>query len=229
MRVWLMKEFGYEEALFGIGLSYGLVSGYATPEDAQQHDEWSRLCELAPQLALYGSGGHDKFLRQIGVILDITAPLYWWKQMDTYKVGTVAQSESTMHTLLKKPIMKYCFESGNVPDFYVNYLEDLRKDGDFDKLNACLPQSWLQRRIWTGNYAVLKNIILQRDNHKLPEWKFFFDALLPTLSHPELLPRKNTVNEVFSVVRAASTAAVDKDIRHGRMLADACRVQDSGI
>ena len=66
MRVRLMKEFGYEEALFGIGLSYGKVSGYATPEEAQQHDAWSRLCELAQTLALYGAGGHDKFLRQIG-------------------------------------------------------------------------------------------------------------------------------------------------------------------
>lgn len=190
MRVRLMKEFGYEEALFGIGLSYGKVSGYATPEEAMQHDEWSRLCELAPTLALYGAGGHDKFLRQIGVVLDITAPLYWWKQMDTYKVGTVAQSESTMHTLLKNPITNDCFESGKVPDFYINFLEDLRQDGDFVKLNAWLPQSWLQRRIWTGNYAVLKNIILQRENHKLPEWKFFFDALLPALGHPELLPVK---------------------------------------
>ena len=188
MRVWLMKEFGYEEALFGIGLSYGKVSGYATPEEAMQHDEWSRLCVLAPTIALYGAGGHDKFLRQIGVILDITAPLYWWKQMDTYKVGTVAQSESTMHTLMKNPVTNDCFESGQVPDFYVNFLENLRQDGDFVKLNACLPQSWLQRRIWTGNYAVLKNIVLQRENHKLPEWKFFFDALLPVLGHPELLP-----------------------------------------
>lgn len=215
MRVRLMKEFGYEEALFGIGLSYGKVSGYATPEEAKQHDEWSRLCELAPQLALYGCGGHDKFLRQIGVILDITAPLYWWKQMDTYKVSTVAQSESTMHTLLKNPVTKDCFESGQVPYFYINFLEDLRKDGDFDKLNACLPQSWLQRRIWTGNYAVLKNIILQRDNHKLPEWKFFLDAIFPALGHPELLPRKNTVNKVSSIVRAASTVAIDEDILHG--------------
>ena len=124
MRVRLMKEFGYEEALFGIGLSYGKVSGYATPEEAQQHDEWSRLCELAPTLALYGAGGHDKFLRQIGVILDITAPLYWWKQMDTYKVSTVAQSESTMHTLLKNPITKDCFEFRYVPDFYIDFLED---------------------------------------------------------------------------------------------------------
>lgn len=63
MRVRLMKEFGYEEALFGIGLSYGKVSGYATPEEAMQHDVWSRLCELAQTLALYGAGGHDKFLR----------------------------------------------------------------------------------------------------------------------------------------------------------------------
>ena len=204
MRVRLMKEFGYEEALFGIGLSYGKVSGYATPEEAQQHDAWSRLCELAPQLALYGAGGHDKFLRQIGVVLDITAPLYWWKQMDTYKVGTVAQSESTMHTLLKNPITKDCFESGQVPDFYVNFLEDLRQDGDFVKLNACLPQSWMQRRIWTGNYAVLKNIILQRDNHKLPEWKFFLDAIFPALGHPELLPWRYPFNRVDTTVESSS-------------------------
>lgn len=204
MRVRLMKEFGYEEALFGIGLSYGKVSGYATPEEAQQHDEWSRLCELAQTLALYGAGGHDKFLRQIGVILDITAPLYWWKQMDTYKVGTVAQSESTMHTLLKKPITNDCFESGKVPDFYINFLEDLRQDGDFVKLNAWLPQSWLQRRIWTGNYAVLKNIVSQRENHKLPEWKFFLDALLPALGHPELLPVKYPFSRDDTTAKASA-------------------------
>ena len=204
MRVRLMKEFGYEEALFGIGLSYGKVSGYATPEEAQQHDEWSRLCELAPTLALYGAGGHDKFLRQIGVVLDITAPLYWWKQMDTYKVGTVAQSESTMHTLLKNPITNDCFESGKVPDFYINFLEDLRQDGDFVKLNAWLPQSWLQRRIWTGNYAVLKNIVSQRENHKLPEWKFFLDALLPALGHPELLPVKYPFSRDDTTAKASA-------------------------
>lgn len=204
MRVWLMKEFGYEEALFGIGLSYGKVSGYAKPEEAMQHDEWSRLCELAPQLALYGSGGHDKFLRQIGVILDITAPLYWWKQMDTYKVSTVAQSESTMHTLMKNPITNDCFELFQVPDFYVNFLEGLRQAGDFVKLNACLPQSWLQRRIWTGNYAVLKNIILQRDNHKLPEWKFFLDVIFPALGHPELLPWRYPFNRVDTTVEPPS-------------------------
>lgn len=204
MHVRLMKEFGYEEALFGIGLSYGKVSGYATPEEAQQHDEWSRLCELAPTLALYGAGGHDKFLRQIGVVLDITAPLYWWKQMDTYKVGTVAQSESTMHTLLKNPITNDCFESGKVPDFYINFLEDLRQDGDFVKLNAWLPQSWLQRRIWTGNYAVLKNIVSQRENHKLPEWKFFLDALLPALGHPELLPVKYPFSRDDTTAKASA-------------------------
>ena len=209
MRVWLMKEFGYEEALFGLGLSYGKVSGYATPEEAMQHDEWSRLCELAPTLALYGAGGHDKFLRQIGVVLDITAPLYWWKQMDTYKVGTVAQSESTMHTLMKNPVTNDCFESGQVPDFYVNFLENLRQDGDFVKLNACLPQSWLQRRIWTGNYAVLKNIVLQRENHKLPEWKFFFDALLPVLGHPELLPWRHTFSRADTT---ANSSAEDKTL-----------------
>lgn len=206
MRVWLMKEFGYEEALFGIGLSYGKVSGYATPEEAMQHDEWSRLCELAQKLASRG-GGHDKFLRQIGVILDITAPMYWWKQMDTYKVSTVAQSESTMHTLLKNPITKDCFEFRYVPDFYIDFLEDLRKHKDFSRLNACLPQSWLQRRIWTGNYAVLKNIILQRENHKLPEWKFFFDALFPALGHPELLPVRHPFSRADTLLGYKDTRA----------------------
>lgn len=124
--------------------------------------------------------------------------------MDTYKVSTVAQSESTMHTLMKKPVTKDCFESGNIPDFYINFLEDLRKHKDFIRLNACLPQSWLQRRIWTGNYAVLKNIILQRENHKLPEWKFFFDALLPTLSHPELLPVQHPFSRADTTAKASA-------------------------
>ena len=203
MRVRLMKEFGYEEALFGIGLSYGKVSGYATPEEAQQHDAWSRLCELAQTLALYGAGGHDKFLRQIGVVLDITAPLYWWKQMDTYKVSTVAQSESTMHTLLKNPITKDCFEFRYVPDFYIDFLEDLRKH---KVSSGSMPVSaeLVARRIWTGNMAVLKNIVSQRENHKLPEWKFFLDALLPALGHPELLPVKQPFSRDDTTAKASS-------------------------
>ena len=131
--------------------------------------------------------------------------------MDTYKVSTVAQSESTMHTLMKKPVTKYCFESRHVPDYYVNFLEDLRQDGDFDKLNACLPQSWLQRRIWTGNYAVLKNIILQRDNHKLPEWKFFLDAIFPALGHPELLPWRYPFNMADVTVESSSDETLSRE------------------
>ena len=109
-----------------------------------------------------------------------------------------------MHTLLKNPITKDCFESGKVPDFYINFLEDLRQDGDFVKLNAWLPQSWMQRRIWTGNYAVLKNIIAQRENHKLPEWKFFLDALLPALGHPELLPVKHPFSRADTTAKASA-------------------------
>ena len=146
---------------------------------------------------------HRKFLRQIMVSVDITAPLYWWKEFDTYKVGTVANSTSTMHKLATTPITMDCFETDDyIEDLLVyerepynedwilkhcwmdiiNDLETLRlrynetKDKRYWKeLIRLLPESWLQTRTVTMNYEVLRNIYSQRKNHKLTEWHSFCD------------------------------------------------------
>lgn len=158
---------------------------------------------LAQTLIKAGSE-HRKFMRQIFVSVDITAPLYWWKEFDTYKVGTVANSTSTMHKLASTPITEDCFEMDDFENFMaeqtlmnnkidnkgmwfvlLNYLEWLRqkynetKDKRYWKeLIRLLPDSWLQRRTVTMNYENLLVICSkgQRRNHKLTEWsKSFID------------------------------------------------------
>lgn len=130
---------------------------------------------------------HSKFLRQIMVCVDITAPLYWWKEFDTYKVGTVANSTSTMHKMASKPITLDCFETDDYCpevitskeeiDYMIQFLEGLRikyldtKDKRYWKeLIRWLPEGWLQTRTVTLNYQVLRQMYFDRRNHKLNEW-----------------------------------------------------------
>lgn len=140
-----------------------------------------------------GGSEHRKFLRQIVVSVDITAPLYWWKEFDTYKVGTVANSTSTMHKMAAKPITLDCFEVGDINyqaidecgtiwdmaiiSNYIPFLEELRckyletKDKKYWKeLIRWLPESWLQTRTVTMNYENIYAIRHQRKNHKQSEW-----------------------------------------------------------
>jgi hypothetical protein len=131
---------------------------------------------------------HRKFMRQIFVSVDITAPLYWWKEADTYKISTVANSTSTMHKLASFPITLECFEIDDydkeIEDEYmlpiVDKCEKLRlkyietQDKRYWKaLIRLLPESWLQKRTWTANYEVLRNMYFQRHFHKLSEWNAF--------------------------------------------------------
>lgn len=156
--------------------------------------------ELGQKLIRAGSE-HRKFLRQIFVSVDITAPLYWWKEFDTYKVGTVANSMSTMHKLASTPITLDCFEMDDFEDFevkeietshkttfmkasinsWVFTLESLRtkylktKDKRYWKeLIRWLPSSWLQTRTITMSYENIYSIIRHRRNHKLTEWSNAF-------------------------------------------------------
>ena len=188
MNVLIFHESGEQAALYGLGLSFGVTSNidpvdfmYTTLHEGVAN----RLLMRARRLSGLGNG-HDKFLRMLRVDLLITAPLYWWKQFDTYKVGTVTQSESTMHTLMKSPITQDMFESGLHPDI-LNILENMRLAGNFDGLNNLLPHSFLQTRMVSTNYAVLQNIIRQRRGHKLREWREFISAILGRCNHPDLL------------------------------------------
>ena len=150
--------------------------------------------DLAQRMIKAGTP-NDKFLRQIFVSVDITGPLYWWKEMDTYKVGTTANSTSTMHKLASTPITIDCFETDdfnekaacvdvafNFPYEIIEYCEKLRqkyletKDIKYWKeLIRWLPMSWLQTRTWTANYSILRNIYHWRKDHKLSEWHQFCD------------------------------------------------------
>lgn len=144
--------------------------------------------KLALTLCKAGSD-HRKFMRQIFISMDITAPLYWWKQMSTYKVGTVFNSESTMHTLKNEELTIDNFETDSINisenrfKNYINQLERLRikfketKDKSLWKeLIQMLPSNFIQKRTTTFNYEVAANL-LTRDNHKLTEWHELTDVI----------------------------------------------------
>jgi hypothetical protein len=124
---------------------------------------------------------NSKFLRMIHCQVAITAPLYFMQELDTYKISTVRNSTSKMHTISKYPITQDCFEQPIFEDL-LNRLEGLRlkyletKDKNIWKeLIINLPESWLQTSMFDCNYATLRNIYAQRHNHKLTEWHTFCD------------------------------------------------------
>ena len=169
--------------------------------------------KLAQQLIRAGSE-HRKFMRQIFVSVDITAPLFWWKEFDTYKVGTVANSTSTMHKLATTPITLDCFEIDDynssvtqyqrdnntyqMTSMFIEFLENLRnkyletKDKKIWKeLIRWLPESWLQTRTVTMSYENLLAMCGkgQRRFHKLNEWSGQDDNTKPNfISWARILP-----------------------------------------
>lgn len=188
-----------------VGNIEGAIHGMRFPMESNSMSDTigdnigERDIELASKLS-YAGTDHGKFMRQIFVSMDITAPLYWWKEADTYKVATVANSESTMHKLASTPITRELFsldgatdddisrERQRYPgdasrnfdedfDIVLTICEDLRRKYMLTKdirywraLIQILPSSWNQKRHWTGNYAVLKNMYHARKFHKLTEW-----------------------------------------------------------
>ena len=145
---------------------------------------------LATRLAKAGSD-HRKFLRQIFVSMDITAPLYWWKEFDTYKVGTVANSTSTMHKIHAKKFERDDFscdmlseDALGVLDNVIEYLEserlafvETKEKQHWYNMIQLLPTSYNQLRTVTLNYEVLINIYYARRYHKLGEWQVLCDAI----------------------------------------------------
>ena len=187
--VWLRENGDLNKDSFNLYFPDYVHYAYIGPKDLN----------LAQRMIKAGTSDR-KFLRQIMVSVDITAPLYWWKEFDTYKVGTVANSTSTMHKLASTPITFDCFEMDdfenlrvydNEPyntdtfvtdiwDDIINYCETFRlrynetKDKKYWKeLIRILPEGWLQTRTVTLNYEVLRNIYFQRRYHKLTEWHRF--------------------------------------------------------
>ena len=154
---------------------------------------------------------HRKFMRMIAVYVDITAPLYWWKEFDTYKVGTVANSCSTMHKIHDKKFTMDDFSRKHLFDFCPNsdtdsatvlrytigwlnycrekYLETNDKDYWWQMIQL-LPSSYNQKRTVMLNYEVLANIYKSRKNHKLDEWSVGFMDWIKSLPYSELITGK---------------------------------------
>lgn len=165
--------------------------------------------DLACRLVHAGSD-HRKFLRQIIVSVDITAPLYWWKEFDTYKVGTTANSCSTMHKIHSKPFERSDFSCDKMDDgalklldTVIEYMEEQRIAFCEDKTNKqswfniiqTLPTSYNQMRTVTLNYENLINIYYARRFHKLDEWHTLCDWIMSLPYAEQLIAVKSESGE----------------------------------
>ena len=171
MKVTILNEAGYDEALLGLSLSY------------------NKLIHEMPAIAekLYYKGDEEsKFLRQIIVWLDVVAPRYWWQEMDTYCVGMTKQSGSTMHTILKRTLNNSDFALPLGSDVLA-YLNDCIDKGLFEFVKNDLPEGFLQRRILCTNYQTIRRIIKQRCTHRLEEWHIFIESLMNQLQYQEFI------------------------------------------
>lgn len=189
------------------------------PEHPDRYIIGEKDLKLAQRMISAGTD-ESKFMRQIFVSMDITAPLYWWKEADTYKIATVANSCSTMHKITSGEITEenYSFDTEpdkkltdlptddyirilNIKQRAIEDVEWLRKKyketGDkryWRLLIQANPDGWLQKRTWTGNYQNLRNMYFARKNHKLIEWREFCQMIENLPYSKELICYKKEIN-----------------------------------
>ena len=187
MRVKVISEAGYEEAIYAMSLSYFDESQEASVWWDNQRD---KAVKRAPRMAQQDSG-HNDYLTMTSVWLEIVAPLYMWKQLDRYQIGFRKMSTSTMHTLIKTGVTEDRFEY--VPKFFNvdEFNEWLKTKPDIEEVANELPDGFLQRRVVKTNYKTLRNIIYQRNGHRLKSWRVFVDAIYNQVAYPELLPNRD--------------------------------------
>lgn len=168
--------------------------------DVEYRDVGRNNLTLMKKLVKAGSD-HAKFMRMINVTMDVTAPLYWWSEYDTYKVGTVANSCSKMHKLASKEFTFDDFSHEHLNDDVIekpfkdiinclNFFRDLYNQNhdkdDWWQMIQLLPSSYNQKRTVQLNYAVLRNMYHARRNHKLDEWRDFC-SWVESLPYAELI------------------------------------------
>ena len=177
MRYKVLHCAGYEQAVLGMMLSYGKTS--FDDFTATDEDIYRVATKLAPM-----DGGHNKFLEQIQYWILIQAPLFWWKQADTYRVGISKSSESTMHKSWKNGLTQEMFETpifqdtlNNLNKFIDEYNADKttteRKAYLQDLIIGNLPDGYLQTRLLNVNAKCLRNMYFQSRDHKLKQWRDF--------------------------------------------------------
>lgn len=169
-----LGEAGFEAAMLGLSLN-------------KQQDP-SRMPPVAVKLAHADAGSHRKFLRQIQLWFYVNLPRMLWTEFDTYKVGMVRNSGSTMHNLHKERPHVGMFH--NTPQDMIDLFACKWDEWQAGKLSlpeikACLPEGFLQDSVLSFNYEVLRTIYHDRKNHRLPDWQIILDAMLARVEHPE--------------------------------------------
>lgn len=189
MRVDIIGWPDYKIAMQGMRLSFSSYHKSDSSSSCIGEDD----LRLAKKLANSGSS-HRKFMRFLSVILDVDAPLFWWKQFDQYKISTSTLSTSTMHTLHKIDKFEQRHFETQIPsvllDYLNNYLTTFKRAHEksvWYELIGMLPSSFLQQRFVFLNYEVLRTVCEQRSKHKLPEWHFFCQRIKEDLLYPELV------------------------------------------
>lgn len=195
MKVLVLKEAGYEEALLGMSLSY---YDHALELEHWWSSQYPRAVKRAAKLAhMPGNSGETKFLESIQVWIFIQASRDFWQEFDTYRVGVTKQSASTMHTLTKRDATYDDFEEGTTNLAITNLnLVLADKEGYTNseyttRVKANLPEGWLQERVVCTSYSTLKHMINQRENHRLKYWPQFCKEIAAQVRHPEFLEKQN--------------------------------------
>ena len=215
--------YGWEAAIRGMRNSY---NSWANSDSYETHIENQETLNTAPfaffigendlelmkQLVKAGSS-HSKFMRMITVNCDITAPLYWWKEFDTYKVGTVRNSCSTMHKIQDKEFTLEDFSIEHLNNISINDMKSTidmlnfwreqynvstnneNKKNQWWQMIQLLPSSYNQRATVQLNYAVLRNMYQSRKNHKLDEWSQGFTEWVESLPYSELITEVHYADE----------------------------------
>lgn len=190
-----VNVYGWEPAIRGMR---NPLNSWEKSDTIFDGDKWclgNNDLKLMQQLSAAGND-HAKFLRMIVVTMDITAPLYWWKEYDTYKVGTVVNSCSTMHKIHAKEFTLDDFSFDHIGNKISTDVFDKCAEQIIDCLNAArlcfldsgckdwwwqiiqlLPSSYNQKRTVLLNYQVLKNMYWARKNHRLDEWRIFCEEV----------------------------------------------------
>jgi hypothetical protein len=197
MKVKIIKECGYEEALYGLSLSFKDRS--ISFEDWWTEERKNKLHNLVKSQSKR-DGGHNKFLESINMWIELEAPRGFWQEYDTYRVGITKQSDSTIHTIQNRPLTLDDFEHGTdqrLIDIFNDILKEETKDftekgmliGDsLERVKWNLPEGFLQNRVVCLNYKTLRNMFVQRQKHKLNQWHIFIDAIKYQCEFPDLLP-----------------------------------------
>ena len=176
---------GLEASLLGLGLNYFLTSSYERWADVPA-EEQERIRKVACRLAPKG-GSEAKWLRAVYYTWSIKAPRFLWAEIDTYKVGTVAQSESTMRVLaMGRSFEPSDFEGKAVENWTLARLNillswlkaDPRNTDLLVQIKSILPESFLQRRVWSASLAVMQNVWRQRRTHRLELWHRVCEAFV---------------------------------------------------